>query len=180
MILNFVKTISTELKDKMRIIKYARYGKDDIQTSIEASPSGVDSNPIKDMVAVYAPTGTKGETVIIGYLNKNQKAEVGELRVFATNDSGTEKFYVWLRSSGEIEIGGTSNYAVKFNELKTEFNALKQSHNDLLNEYKTHTHIATLAVSGSSATGTTNPTISTQTPNTSNIDNAKNDKIKTI
>ena len=62
-----------------------------MQTSIEAMPYGVDSNPIKDMVAVYSETTGKGETVIIGYLNKNLKAEVGEFRTFSTDSNGGRK-----------------------------------------------------------------------------------------
>lgn len=174
---NFVKVISTEIDTlKRRIVKVLRFGKSDVQTAIECGPYGIDSNPIKDMVAVYGETTEKGKVTIIGYINKNQKAGIGEFRTFATDENGTEKFYTWMKSDGTMEIGGGANFAVKFNELKTEFNALKQSHNDFLTEYKTHTHVLTLT----SGTGTAAPTVSTQTPNTSNIDNAKNDKIKTI
>lgn len=174
---NFVKVISTEIDTiKRRVVKILRFGKSDVQTALECGPYGIDSNPIKDMVAVYAPTEEKGKVAIIGYINKNQKALPGEFRMFSTDANGAEKFYVWLKNDETIEIGGNSNFVVKFNELKTEFNALKKSHNDLLTEYQAHVHVLTL----SSGTGTAAPTVSTQTPNTSNIDNAKNDKIKTI
>jgi hypothetical protein len=169
------KTISTQITKLYRSIKVLRYGNGDYQTPMEAMPYGFDSNPIKDMVAVYAPTAEKGKSVIVGYLNKNQKAGIGELRLFATDESGTEKFYTWMKADGTMEIGGDTNYAVKFNELKTEFNNLKKSHNDLLTEYKTHVHPGVTVGMGS-----TGATVSTQTPNTSDIDNAKNDKIKTI
>lgn len=174
--MNTVKTLSTEIDNlKRRIIKFLRLGKFDVQTSIEVSPYGIDSNPIKDMVAIYAESSVKGQTFIIGYLNKNQMAAVGELRTYSTDDKGVEKFYTWLKNDGTMEIGGNGNFAVKFNELKTEFNKLKDSHNDLLTEYKTHTHSG--VTSGFASSG---PTVSTQIPNASNIDNAKNDKIKTI
>lgn len=174
--MNFlVKVISTEVDSlKRRIVKLLRFGRSDVQTAIEVSPYGIDSNPIKDMVAVYAETSEKGKVTIIGYLNKNQQAGIGELRTFSTDNNGVEKFYTWLKNDGTMEIGGNSNFAVKFNELKTEFNALKKSHNDFLTEYKTHVH------TGGTISGSTGTTVSTQFPNTSNIDNAKNDKIKTI
>lgn len=175
--MNLVKVISTSLNSKaQRLIKFLRFGRADIQTALQYSPYGFDSNPIKDMVAIYSPTSDNGETVIIGYLNKNQKAAVGELRIFATNDSGTEQFYVWLKKTGIIEIGGDTNFAVKFNELKTEFNKLKTDHNNFLTEYKQHVHILTLTA----GTGSAAPTVSSQVANSSNIDNVKNDKIKTI
>ncbi len=174
--MNFlVKVISTEVDSlKRRIVKLLRFGKSDVQTAIEVSPYGIDSNPIKDMVAVYAETSEKGKVTIIGYLNKNQQAGIGELRTFSTDSNGVEKFYTWLKNDGTMEIGGNSNFAVKFNELKTEFNALKKSHNDFLTEYKTHVH------TGGTIMGSTGTTVSTQLPNTSNIDSAKNDKIKTL
>lgn len=174
--MNFLtKVISTEIDNlKRRVIKVLRFGKSDVQTCIEALPYGIDSNPIKDMVAVYAETSEKGKIAIIGYFNKNQKAAVGELRLFSTDANGFEKFYTWLKNDGTMEIGGNTNFAVKYNELQTEFNALKKSHNDLLTEYKTHVHAVTAVGSPTAAT------ISTQTPNTSDITQSKNDKIKTI
>lgn len=173
--MNLVKVFSSNTNDlKQRLIKVLRMGRNDVQTSIQAAPYGVDSNPVKDMVAVYGKTETDGSTVIIGYLNKNSIAGVGELRLFSTDASGAEKFYTWLKNDGTIEIGGNQNFAVKFNELKTEFNKLKQSHNDLLTEYKMHVH------TGGTISGSTGTTTSTLLANTSNISNAKNDKIKTI
>jgi hypothetical protein len=50
-------------------------GKSDVRECIEVSPYGIDSNPIKDMIALYGPTGENGKDVIIGYLNKNRTAE---------------------------------------------------------------------------------------------------------
>lgn len=173
--MNLVKVISTNTNDlKQRLIKVLRMGRSDVQTPIQSTPYGFDSNPVKDMIAVYSKTETDGSTVIIGYLNKNSIAAIGEVRLFSTDENGVEKFYTWLKNDGTIEIGGNQNFAVKFNELKTEFNKLKQSHNDLLTEYKTHVH------TGGTLSGSTGATVSTQLPNTSNIDNAKNDKIKTI
>lgn len=173
--MNLVKVFSSNTNDlKQRLIKVLRMGKGDVQTSIQATPYGLDSNPIKDMIAVYSKTETDGSTVIVGYLNKNSIAAVGELRLFSTDANGVEKFYTWLKNDGTIEIGGNQNFAVKFNELKTEFNKLKQSHNDLLTEYKMHVH------TGGTISGSTGTTTSTLLANTSNISNAKNDKIKTI
>lgn len=174
--MQLTKIISTTL-DKVgrRLIKVSRFGKDDTVEPFQASNYGTDSNPIKGMVAVYSSTSENGKNVIIGYLNKNLKAGPGEYRTFATDENGGEKFYIWMKSSGIVEIGGDSNYAVKFNELKTEFNKLKTDFNNHITEYNTHTHLGVTI--GSGATGITTPSTNT---NASNIDNAKNDKIKTI
>lgn len=176
---NFVKILSSQLKNAVREIKILRYGKSDVQTPSEILPYGLDSNPIKDMIAMYAPTDQKGETAIIGYINKNQKAGIGEFRTFCTDANGIEKFYTWMKVDGTFEIGGTTNWAVKFNELKIEFNKLKDDHNTLANKWNT---FCTAYVPGSPTVVGLPPTLATSTviANNSNIDNAKNDKIKTI
>lgn len=105
--INFTKVDSTE-QDSLtrRIIKFLRLGKSDTQTSLQASPHGIDSNPVKDMVAIYMKTGVQGESVIVGYLNKNQIAETGETRLYATNASGTEQFHIHMKSTGVCEFDG--------------------------------------------------------------------------
>lgn len=116
--MNIVKVISTSYDNaKKRIVKFLRFGDKVVQTSIEANPYGVDSNPIKDMVAVYAETTGKGDTVIIGYLNKNLKADVGEFRTFSTDSNGNEKFYIWLKNNGDCEIGGNVDNMVRYQKL---------------------------------------------------------------
>lgn len=176
-----VTTISTEIdKLKRRVVKVLRMGKSDVQTAIEISPAGTDSVPLKDLVAVYAPTNQNGKTVILGYLVKNKKAAAGEYRTFALDENGEEVFYTWMKKNGTMEIGGDGNFAVRFNELKTEFNALKSDFNSLVSTFNAHTHSVPGITSGPSATNSLVPTGTPVNPNTSDIDNAKNDKIKTI
>ena len=118
--MNLVKVISTEFDNaKKRIVKVLRFGKSDAQTPFETSPYGVDSNPVKGMVAVYAATGIKGKAVLIGYLNKNQLADVGETRLFSTDANGELKFYTWLKNDGTLELGGNANNLVKYTPLNT-------------------------------------------------------------
>ena len=102
--MNIVKVISTSLDNaKKRIVKVLRFGDKDVQTSIEAMPYGVDSNPIKDMVAVYAETTGKGE--------------VGEFRTFSTDSNGNEKFYIWQKNNGDCEFGGNVDNMVRYQKL---------------------------------------------------------------
>jgi len=172
--MNLVKVDSTKLDDvKRRVIKFLRLGKSDVQTSLEIAPYGIDSNPIKDMVALYSPTGENGKTCIIGYINKNLKAEPGEFRTFATDDQGNERFYTWMKKDGTIEIGGDTDNAVKYSELEKAFNQLKQDFNALVLSFNTHQH--TCPPGGG-------PTTGAQTASTSSADisPAKHDKIKTL
>lgn len=121
---NIVKVISSEI-DKLnrRVVKYLRLGKDDVQSSLTAAPYGVDANPIKDMVAIYATSTSKEEKVIIGYINKNQLAEAGEHRIFSTDDNGVLQTFIWLKKDGNILLGGEADNAVRYAALNTELQA---------------------------------------------------------
>lgn len=172
--MNFSKINSSSIDDfKRRVVKLLRKGKSDVQTCIEVAPYGVDSSPIKDMVAIYAPTGINGQAVVVGYLNKNQKAETGEFRTFATDENGSEIFYTWMKKNGTIEIGGDADYAVKYSKLEQAFNQLKTDINNLVIAFNAHQHVA--PTGGGATTGAQAAQISS-----ADISQAKNSKIKTI
>lgn len=177
--MNVVKTISTQIKDSIRFIKFLRMGRSDVQESRQVAPYGTDSNPIKDMVAIYAPTGEDGKTVVIGYVNKNQIADVGEHRIFSTNTNGDVQMYVHLKNDGTAEFGGDSNFMVRYNELETAFNQLKSDFNNLVSSYNSHVHTTTATV-GTGPVGLIAPTTTTGTPSTADITPAKINEIKTL
>lgn len=123
--LALTKIISTEFDNLKRLVaKFRRFGLSDVQTSIEAGPYGMDSNPIADMIAVYAPTSQVGETVIVGYINKNRLAEIGENRLFSTDAQGNLKTFLWLKNDGTIQLGGTADNVVRFAPLNNELQDL--------------------------------------------------------
>lgn len=155
-------TLSTAVDSMNRLIqKVRRLGKYDIQTAPIAAPYGIDCNPIEGMVAIFAETSMKGDQVIIGYVNKNAIAEVGGLRLFSTNSAGAEQFYVYLRASNNLELGGDARHLARFEELETAFNELKSA-------YNSHTHL-------SKATGT--PTSTTSAASSADISACKIDNI---
>jgi len=158
--INFVKVISSEFNTaKNRVVKFFRYGKSDVQTAFEVGPFGFDSSVPKDYIAVYAATGSNGETVIIGYLNKNQLANVGESRMYSTDAAGALKFYLLMKADGTAELGGNTKHLTRFEELEAGFNQLKT-------EFNAHVH-------GGAGTP---PTI----PSTASIAAAKINEIKTL
>lgn len=107
-----VKLLTTSYdKSKRLISKIQRLGKDDIQTAYNLSSYGVDANPPKDLQAVHLITGENGESVIVGYINKNLIAEKGSHRLFSENN------YLHLRQSGQIEIGGTGDHMIRYQGL---------------------------------------------------------------
>ena len=156
------KVLSSTIDAAKKItIKVLRLGKSDVQTSKQISPFGVDSAPIKDMVAIHSETSEKGKSIVIGYINKECIAKAGETRLYSTDASGNLKSTVYLTNDGKLELMGDSNFAVKFNELELAFNEM---------QIKFNAHIHPLS------TGTSTPTA---TPSIANILLAKNDKIKT-
>lgn len=161
--MNLVKIISSTIESGKRIVKFLKSGLKDVQTSHEAMPFGVDTNAPRDTIAVYSPTSQNGRTVIIGYINVNQLADVGESRYYSTNTSGTDvQMYLHLKNDGTAEFNGSDDFMVRFNALKLGFDQLKT-------EFNAHLHTGNLGAP------TTPPTI----PSTASIDNSKLDKIKT-
>jgi hypothetical protein len=155
-----VKTFSTAVDSlNRRVQKALRNGRSDVVTAPVAGPYGIDSNAVADMIAVYADTAMKGQSVIIGYINKNALAEVGGVRLYSTDSAGAEQFYVYLRSSGALELGGTDRHLARFEELETAFNSLKSTFNS-------HQHTETGVV--------TSPPL---TPSNADISTAKIDNI---
>lgn len=180
------KVISTSHDASGRLVVKILYqgklieGKGDVRTPIESSAFGIDSNPTDGKVPIYAASPVKGKYYVIGYLNTNRLAETGEVRLFSTDADGELQAYVWLRNNGQfLELNGDDNFAVKFNELKEEFNKLKADYNSLVSVFNAHVHVVANAVPLVPGPVTAAPSATQGTPNTSNIDLAKNDKIKT-
>ena len=181
--INLVNVISTSFNSlNQRIVKILRYGKKDIQEPWEAAPFGMDSNPIKGMVAIYAPTMDKGKSVIIGYLNQDQLAGVGENRLFSTDEDGNLSFYVWLKGDGTVEVGGDTDNMVRYSELKSGFDELKSDFNSLVAKFNSHIHPAAGidSITGAPVTVTVTPTATSATASTADISGSKIDEVKTI
>lgn len=172
------KVISSRLTGSKRLIKFLGVGRNDVQEKPESMPYGIDSSPIKGMVAIMASTGEIGKDVIIGYINANQIADVGETRLFSTDADGVLKIAIHLKNDGTIEIGGDANNLVRFTELKSGFDQLKSDVNSLITAYNSHIHITTATVGATPVPGILSPTISTGTPTTASIDSSKIDELK--
>jgi hypothetical protein len=171
--INVIKVISTSLDQlSRRVVKFYRFGNSDVATSLEVGPYGTDSNPVKNMVALSVKTGTKGETFVIGYINKQKLAELGEHRTFSTDEDGVLKTYIWLKNDGTIEIGGDSDNMVRFSALETAFNELKGDFNTFIQGYNTHTH--------PTPSGVSSPPVIGGTQSAADISGAKIDEIKTL
>lgn len=151
-------------------------------TTVQYGPYGEDSSPIKDSIGIYAPTQMDGKEVCVGIMNKNAKAEPGERRLYCTDENGNFKFNIWLKADGTALQGDSdvpanyTNFAVKYNESKSELDALKKTVNDLITAFNQHSHLD--PVSGALPPPTAVLNVIPVLPNASVFANIKNDKIK--
>lgn len=172
--IRLVKIISTSIASKVRSVKFFWRGKSDVRNSEDFAPFGIDGNPLKDMVAICVQTGQDGKSFVIGYLNKNQIAAPGELRLFSLDSTGAEKTYQWFKKDGTIEILGNTDNMVRYSELETAFNQLKLDFNRLVTAYNAHIH------SGGTIMGSTGTTTVPGSSSSADITPAKINEIKTL
>ncbi len=160
--MNLVKIISSSISGAIQKVKFLRFGDSDVQEKKTVTPYGIDANPIPEMIALYAETGVKGESVLVGYINKNAIAQPGELRLFSTNTSGVEQAYLYFKADGKADFNGSNDNLVRFSKLETGFNQLKTDVNNLITLFNVHQHISTTPASPTS-TPTAVATASTAT-----------------
>jgi len=177
--ISVTKIISNTIDSTGRILsKFQRMGKNDIQETLTASSFGTDSRATKDMIAIHAQTGVSGESVVIGFINKNCLADVGENRIYSLKEDNTLSTYIWLKNDETMEIGGNTDFMVRYSELETAFNELKTSHNNLVTAFNTHMHAT--AATGPPSTPTPVPSQIPAQSSTADITGAKIEEIKTI
>lgn len=118
------KIKSSTIESGKRILKVIGIG-GSAYTAKESYPFGFDSVPPEGYTALYSDTSNRDESVIIGYINKSQLAEVGGARMYAVGSFGEVSGFVYVRASGDIELNGSNYSAVRFQELKTQIDLLQ-------------------------------------------------------
>ena len=117
--ITFSKVRDFLIENGKRILKVDQYG---AKTAKVSANYGDDSQPLKNMTAIYSPTAVNSEPVIIGYINTNQVAEEGEKRIFSQSLDGSLSFSIHLKTDGTCEIGGNIDNAVRFSALEGSLN----------------------------------------------------------
>jgi len=168
--MNIMKVASAALNNIGQfIIKVSGNGGKDIREAYQVAPHGIDAKPYPKLKAIYARTDADEAPVIIGYININLIAEDGETRLFSTDSDGQQVFSIHLKNDGTCELGGDADFLVRFNELKSGFDAFKSDVNSFITtKYNTHTHASVGAVP-----------VPLGSASTASIDAAKIDEIKT-
>ena len=160
--ITFSKVRDFVIENGKRILKVQEYG---VKTAKVASNYGDDSQPLKNMTAIYSPTAVNSEPVIIGYINTNQVAKEGEKRIFSQSLDGSLSFAIHLKTDGTCEIGGAVDNAVRFNALASSLTASDTALN---------AELAKIATAIGSLGG-----VYTVAPVTTDISTSKIDEIKT-
>ena len=109
---------SSILENGKRILKFLGIG-GSASTASESMPFGIDSNPIADMIAIHSTTSNNAESVIIGYINKNQIAEAGESRLYSLDANGVLKAFVYCKNDGILLLNGDGYSGVRYEPLNT-------------------------------------------------------------
>ena len=97
-------------------------------------PSGDDSPALPDDRFALMKIDGAGNWIAVGVLVKSQGADPGEKILFSRDSAGAIKATVKMLKDGIIELNGNTDFAVAFDDLKTQFNELKTVVNS-------HTHI---------------------------------------
>ena len=132
-----------------RLITLQVYGNGDVRGNvIEASPFGVDSNPLPGMVGLYARTENNGQPVCIGYVDMNKLisqapiVQPGETRIFSTDANGNLVANVYATNDGRVLIGPTAK-PLDYNDFAVGFNKMAEFCNTLKADYNGHQHPVT-------------------------------------
>lgn len=174
---NIIRHIKSSINDiKRRVFQSERYGKDDIVEFEQGSEFGIDSNPPKGTPLLMVKTDRA--SYVIGSISGFKESDYGEFRAFSTDSEGKElKTYIHLLNNGEIHLGGDDYSAVRYEELKAQFDKLRDDFNDLVSKYNSHVHTTTATV-GTGPVGVISTTTSTGTLSTVDLTNAESKDIK--
>lgn len=174
---NIIRHIKSSINDiKRRVFQSERYGKDDIVETEQGSEFGIDSNPPKGTPLLMIKTDRA--SYVIGSISGFKESDYGEFRAFSTDSEGKEiKMFVHLTNDGKLHLGGDKYSSVRYEELKSQFDKLRDDFNDLVSKYNSHVHTTTATV-GTGPVGVISPTTSTGTPSTVDLTNAESKDIK--
>ncbi len=107
------------IRAKQRFIQVMAMGEHDIREPFECMPFGIDSAPLDGMVALYSDTTNSEESVIIGYINENQVAKMGEIRLYSLDANGNQSTFVHLKNNGTVEFMGNTHNLVRYTPLNS-------------------------------------------------------------
>lgn len=103
----------------------------------------------------------------------------GEQEIYATNNNTVKTAWQRFLRTGQIEINGRGDYAVRFDELNEQIAQLRQDFNDFVADYNAHLHgiPALLDGTGTPCTITPGPALGNTVTATAQAPNADDTEI---
>lgn len=165
-------TIKTVTITDSGCICEVNFGADVVETCVLYENIGNNNYPLPDdEVAVSLSNGQNTILAVFRPIPDDLKA--GEQVIYSRDSSGTIQANIKFKNDGEINLNDGDDFAVKFNELKTAFDTLKNDFNTFVKTSgNVHTHICAA------------PGVASATPlpigkeTTSDMSNAKVEKVK--
>ncbi|NRA92568.1 MAG: hypothetical protein HRU26_07765 [Psychroserpens sp.] len=128
------KVTSTTVSNMVRTVKAIVLGKNP-RTALYAGPFGEDSVPPQNTRAIVVQGVSSDSKVVIAYINRNQLDSLaeGEKRIYSVKDDGSLSTDIILRSDGTMEIGGNTDFLVRYSKLKEEYDKTKDALDSIIN-----------------------------------------------
>ncbi len=113
---------------------------DDLQTVELMRHAGVDYTPVDDSTVAILEVHPAYKIAVACDDGVTPTAKAGEYEVYSSDGSGSKLAYTKCNDGGEVEINGTGDYAVSYNDLVTEFKELNDKFNELVKDHNSHGH----------------------------------------
>lgn len=174
--------ISSVIERGFRKIKFRRFGREDIMKAYLGTAFGDDYVPSIGKVVQISTTNSNENLIICTVRKADETLKAGEKLTYSTDKDGVVKARIYLRNDGKIEIKGSEvifkdgeDFAVRYTQLESEFNELKEKFNDMVQSWNL---FAGAYTPGGPSTQGLPPTASTATQSAADITKTKVESIK--
>lgn len=134
-------TKNKDADDNSRMLQVEITNADDLQSIEQYCQVGEDNNPHPGARVIILDLGPSYRVAIAAHDgNPPAASSLGEKYLYSHDSNGTPLAYVYFRDDSTVEVNGTGDFAVRYNELKTAYDQLKADHDDLVNAVNAHTH----------------------------------------
>lgn len=168
------KVIETFFSEGFQQIKTA-IGKGQVSNTDETTTFGFIGRPYRGMNVIRSFFSKN--SVTIGIVQKAvEDLKEGECVMFSKERDGY-KAKLYARIDGCLELNGNDDFAVRYSELKKQFDSLQKTVDDFITGYNTHTHLVQVAPLPAPPTPS-DPTVLQALPSTADISTCKVDTVK--
>ncbi len=122
------------------IIATASGSADKGETAQVFGQPGLISNPSKGNIGLRISKGSLD--IVVGTMNYSipLPENPGETLLFSTNEDGSIQSKLFLDTEGNFIFNDGEDFAVRYSELETAYNQLRDDFDALVGDYNSHTH----------------------------------------